>query len=234
MLAFSESINLGVDFIELDIHLSSDNIVVVSHDDNLKRMSGIDRKISSLNYNEIAKINVAHRFVNLDKEKPFEGQNARDEIIAPRLEDFFSTYPNVRKNIDMKSQNPRLVEEFNRLVKKHKQQDKVVVASFFHDTLAEFRKLQPEMAYCASQKQSSRFILGKTIFEEYDALELPFRLGPLPIISKRNIGRAHNAEKQIIAWTVNDFKSMQRLTDWGIDGLITDRPDLAMKVKKSN
>jgi glycerophosphoryl diester phosphodiesterase len=114
--------------------------------------------------------------------------------------------------------------------------DRVCVGSFSLVALDTVRALDPCLPTSAAQEEGRwslyrswiGFPLGRT---RYRAFQVPERVGRLTVLSRRFIRAAHRAGLPVQVWTVNEEPDMWRLLDWGVDGLITDRPDLAARVR---
>ena len=118
-------------------------------------------------------------------------------------------------------------------------QDKVIVASFHDDAMALFRKTCPDIATSGSRGEVTPFILLGKVFlsgflsPEYQSLQVPYETSEsygIPVMTERFVREAHAKNIRIEPWTVDDPELMKQYIDWGVDGIITDRPDLMIKV----
>ena len=116
----------------------------------------------------------------------------------------------------------------------------VVVASFYTDNLKEFRSLCPQVATSAGASEARLFFgLQKAYLEaayspDAQVLQVPETLGDLRIVNKRFIDAAHTRNMRVQVWLVNDVKSMQRLLELGVDGIMTDYPQRLKEVLKKH
>jgi glycerophosphoryl diester phosphodiesterase len=69
-------------------------------------------------------------------------------------------------------------------------------------------------------------LLGLAPRDPADAYQVPERAGPIPLVTERFVEAAHRAAKQVHVWTVDEAPAMRRLLDLGVDGIVTDRPDV--------
>ena len=118
-------------------------------------------------------------------------------------------------------------------------QDKVLVASFNDESITSFREECPEVATSGARTEVTSFvILGKIflsgiISPQFQALQVPYETSEsygIPVMTERFIREAHAKNIAIEPWTVNDPELMKLYISWGVDGIITDRPDLMMEI----
>lgn len=129
MTAFKRAIALGTEMLELDVHLTKDQKVIVSHDHNLLRSTGVDKNISELNYSEIPLLK-EQLSLDFDPDNTFTGSGLEEERKFPLLEEVFRSFPNIPINIDVKVDNDKLIKEVSRLIKEHKREDYTVWGNF--------------------------------------------------------------------------------------------------------
>jgi glycerophosphoryl diester phosphodiesterase len=120
-------------------------------------------------------------------------------------------------------------------------QDKVVIASFHDQAMQNFRKTCPEVATSASRGEVTKFVLLGKVFltglvaPQYQSIQPlydPYESMNIPIMTKRFIREAHAKNLAVEPWTVNDRALMKQYIEWGVNGIMTDRPDLMIAVLK--
>lgn len=215
--AFQHSSDMGFTFMETDIQGTKDNKVVVFHDHDLSRMAGIHKKVEELNYSEIKQI----------------------ELIGggkiPLLEDLLTSFPRLRFNIDFKTDNS--VERGLEVLKKNNSFKRVCLASFSSYRLNRLRSLAGPKA-CSSMGQMEVFfkVLNSLNFptpkNEGHCAQVPTSQFGIPIVTKRFINTIHRDNKYVHVWTIDDESEMNRLISLGVDGLMTDKPTVLLKVLK--
>jgi glycerophosphoryl diester phosphodiesterase len=223
MTAFQGAVDFGYRYLELDVHVSADGRLVVFHDDRLDRLTDGQGKVWERTWDELRSLDAAYNF------KPDEGHPLRGRAITmPLLEDLLQTFPDALLNIDLKQAG--IEETVVAEVFRHQAEDRVLIGSFRDWRIREFRELtQGRVAVSAGPREVARAVtacrIGRPIRGVADALQVPRR-----IVSRRLVDSAHIAGKQIHVWTVNDPAQMKQLLAMGVDGIITDRPDLLNEV----
>jgi glycerophosphoryl diester phosphodiesterase len=235
--SFDYGLSLGADGLEFDVRLSRDGVVVIHHDATLERTTNGTGSVSSFTADELARVDAGHWFTPADNRRkpgtngpfPYRGQGHG----IPRLRQVLSRYPGVPLIIELKTNDPELAERTIADVRAEKAADRVAFGSFGWRVLRTARRLEPHIPTGASREEVRlalyrswvRWPLGKEAYREF---QVPERSGPTRIVSRHFITHAHRAGLVVKVWTVNDPADMRRLLEWGVDALISDRPDLAV------
>ena len=220
--AFELALAQQADAIELDVKLSSDGYVVVHHDDTVDRTTNGNGRIKDLSLAQLRSLDAGSFFA-----EKFRGEK------IPTLEDVFEavgkrTLINVELT-NYKTRRDSLVETVCMLVKKHQMQKRVIFSSFFASNLSRARSYLPDVprgllalhGFLGSWARSFGFVFGK-----YQALH-PY----LTDTTQQEVARVHRLNCRIHVWTVNKEDDMRRLFSWGVDGIFTDDPLLAARLK---
>jgi glycerophosphoryl diester phosphodiesterase len=228
VVAFQGAVDLGYQYLETDLHVSADGRVVVFHDDHLSELTDGVGKAWERDWSALAPLDAAYHF-DPDNGYPLRGTG----IGIPLLEDVVGTFPNALWNLDLKQPDIEMAvaDEVVRLGI----EDRVLIGSFHDARIKEFRRITGDrVATSAGPRETARALVaamaGRAPGGEADAFQIPEGVGPLTVAGKRFIRMAHRAGKQVHVWTVNDKAEMQRLLDLGVDGIVTDRPDLLNEV----
>jgi len=229
LASFDYGLSLGADGLEFDVRLSRDGMVVVHHDATLERTTNAAGPVSSLTADELARVDAAHWFTPQPGAFPYRGHGHG----VPRLRQVLSRYPGVPLIIELKANDPELARRAIEDVHAAGATDRVALGSFGWRVLRAARQLEPRIPTGASREEVRlalyrswlRWPLGKEAYQEF---QIPERSGPTRIVSRRFIAHAHRAGIRVKVWTVNDPADMRRLLEWGVDALISDRPDLAV------
>jgi glycerophosphoryl diester phosphodiesterase len=221
---------LGVDILEVDAHMTRDGALVLMHDDTVDRTTDGKGRIRDLTLAEVRALEVAHHWTQDGSSYPYRGQGLR----VPTLEEAFVRFPRYPMVIEIKQPSPSMVAPLCSMIRAHGKQETVLVASFSDDAMAGFRSACPEVATSASPDEIKRFAaldtvwLAGTVSPGYQAFQVPITYGPITVVTPAFVAGAHQRGVQVHVWTVNEPDVMQRLLDLGVDGILTDRPDILM------
>lgn len=224
--AFDRGFEHGVDGLECDVHLSRDGIPVVIHDRTLDRTTDATGPVSALTAEELSRVDAGYRFAR-DGEFPFRGRG----IGVPTLEGVLTRYPAARTIIEMKQGDPALARAVAAVVRRTRAIDRVCVGSFYRPGIMTLRAEAPEIATSACESEA-RWTLWRSWARwpfprrhEYFAFQVPEHAGRMRVVSPAFVRQAHGEEATVQVWVVDTPEQAIRLLDWGVDGLITDRPD---------
>lgn len=233
LLAFAHAVELGVDVLELDTHLTADGVVVVIHDDTVDRTTDGTGPVASYTFEELRTLDAGHRW------RPPGGAEGihpyRDEgLTVPSLAEVLAAFPEVGINLDMKADGPNVPEATCATIREAGREASVMAASFVDANLRRFREICPEVATSAGPDEVTSFYvfnvlgLGRWTRPAADAFQVPVRQGSIEIVTSRMVRGLRERGVRVDVWTINEEAEMRRLIDLGVDGLITDRPDLAL------
>ncbi len=231
LLAFDRGAASGADGFELDVHLSRDGVVVVHHDDTLERTTDSTGPVAARSADELSRVDAAFGF-NPDRGYPDRGQGAG----VPTLGAVLARYPTTRIIIEMKVDSERMGLAVADEVRRAGAVDRICLAGSGRRASAAARRALPDAASSASRNEvrwalyrsRARWPLGRA---PYGGYQVPEQAAGHTIVSQRFIAHAHRAGLQVQVWTVDDEADMRRLLGWGVDALISNRPDLAIRVR---
>jgi glycerophosphoryl diester phosphodiesterase len=233
--SFDNGLALGADGLEFDVHLSRDGVVVVHHDALLDRTTSGRGPLAALTADELAALDAGHWFRGMRDaaaEFPFRGTG----IGIPKLRDVLVRYPGVPMIIELKVNHPDLAKRAVDEVRAADAVERVSFGSFGWRVLHALRQYEPGISTGASREEARLALYRSWIRwpssrpRAYREFQLPERSGATTIISPRFIDYAHRAGLPVKVWTVNESADVRRLAGWGVDGIITDRPDVAVGV----
>ncbi len=232
---FRGSKELGVDVLEFDVHMSKDGHLVVMHDETVDRTTNGSGKISDLTLQEIKSLEVAGDWSPDDGQTtPYKGQKLR----VPTLAEVFYLFPDSVMNIEIKQAEPSMARALCEMIHSFDMSQKVLVPSFSDEAIAEFRSYCPEVATASGARETRSFVianfalLSKFIPIEFEAFQVPESSSSIPVVIPHFINGAHKRNVQVHIWTVNDADDMQRFMELGVDGIMTDRPDLLLEIRE--
>lgn len=228
MEAFSRTVAMGYRWIETDLHVTGDGMVVCLHDPTLERTTDGRGEVAKLSWREVRQLDAGYRH-HPDQEFPFRGQGVR----IPSLEEVAASFPDLRMVLELKADHTE--EPLLGLIRRMRMNDRVIVASFSDERLARVRDLSKgDVAISTGEKEVARLVkaawLGRRAETHNAALQIPTRSGLAPLVTRRTVRAYHRMGLQVHVWTINHPARMERLLDRGVDGIMTDRPDLLREV----
>ena len=228
MEAFSRTVDMGYRFIETDIHVTSDGVVVCLHDPTLERTTDGRGEVTELPWREVREFDAGHNH-HPDQGFPFRERGVR----IPSLEEVARTVPDLRMVLELKADHTE--EAVLAVVRRLGLTDRVIIGSFSDERLARIRELSGgAVATSTGEKEVSRLVkaawLGRRAVTENAAMQIPPRSGLVPLVTKRTVRAYHRMGLAVHVWTINNPRQMRRLLDRGVDGIMTDRPDVLRDV----
>jgi glycerophosphoryl diester phosphodiesterase len=227
--SFRRAVELGVDVLETDVHMTSDGHIVTSHDPDGRRMTGAGASIAHTPLAQVQSWDAGWGFVDAQGARPFAGRQMR----IPRLVDVLEEFPRMRLNIDIKQREPSMVQPLLELLNRCDAWPRVTLASFFHPVIAEVRARGWRGSTVLSQPEVLALLLGPTpllraLSLDGDTVQLPPRIGRssarVDLSAAHLIAKCHRLGLRVDYWTINDPTEAQNLLDRGADGLISDDP----------
>ena len=229
--AFDIGMATGADGLELDVHLSADGVVVVHHDPTLDRTTDTSGPVASRTAAELSRVDAGYRFAK-NGEYPFRGQG----IGVPTLAQVLQRYPRVPTIIEIKVYTAAMGEAVAADGRRCNALDWVCVAGFGLPSAKAARAALPGVAASACSPEV-RLAVYRSILRcpvrraAYQTYQVPERAEATRVVSPRFVRDAHRAGLKVQVWTVDEEADMRRLLEWGVDGLISNRPDLAVRVR---
>jgi len=222
--SFRRALELGADALETDVHLTQDDEIVAVHDPDGSRVAGTPRSVRSAALREVQSWDAGHSFVAADGGRPFVGRGFR----VPSLTELLGELPPIRLNIDLKSEEPRLVERFIQVVRRHGAEGRVVAASFQAGTLAHLRA----RGWRGESSLARREFIACWLLPGWlrrsrppgTRAQIPTRSGPVPLATRATLAKLHRIGLAVDFWTINDPDEARRLVALGADGIMTDDP----------
>lgn len=224
MHAFAEAVDgLGYRYVELDVQLTRDREVVVFHDATLDRTTNGTGRVSEWTLADLKLLDAGYRLES-EGDHPFRNQG----IQIPTLEELYRTWPDLHLNVDLKAAGSEWpVAE---VIRSLGAEDRTLIASFHDRRIARFRRItRGAVATSAGPRTIMAMVaasrVGRSFAAGVQAFQLPHDYRSLPI-GPRLIEAVHRSGCQVHLWTVNDAGEMARYLDLGVDGIVSDRPDL--------
>lgn len=231
--AFDRAALLKADAIETDVRLSRDGVVVVFHDDETERLTGAPGTIEERTWEEIGALDAAFSFSPDGTTFPLRGAGVR----VPPLAEALRRHPRMRFNIDAKRPEPALADALARTIRDARAEDRVCVGSFFDAQAERLGALLPGVCRFLPQEAATAHVLAakgaapsERLPAGYDLADLPHRMGELTVVDAAVVEHFHRLGIPVHVWTVDDEDEMRALLAIGVDGIVTDRPDVLARV----
>ncbi|MFP4479135.1 MAG: glycerophosphodiester phosphodiesterase family protein [Candidatus Izemoplasmatales bacterium] len=256
MAAYLYSFNLGVDVLEMDVQLTKDGIPVLVHGQNITgntvQHSNCDMVVWEEDYQDLYnQCNFGYTYQEdngdyLYKDMtPSEWQDAK--VYLPTLEELFQTFGsdtlyNIEIKADADAPRNETADAVITLIEDYDLKDHVLLATAFDDIsqyiVEEYPDIMLSMSYGSAIDTVVNIYTLTTLFRGkpiFAAMQVPLSYD-LPLIGNFNVNRwgiMHSLKQQDIAlhfWTINDEDTMRKLIEQGVDGIITDYPELLISI----
>ena len=232
LAAFELGLRMGADGLELDVHLSADGIPVVVHDATLERTTNAAGAVAARTAAELARVDAGWHFAGSHGDFPFRGQG----FGIPTLRDVLQRYRGVSVIIEMKLDADAMGQNVAEDIRAAGADETACAAGSGRASVAAVRRALPHVATSACTAEVRLAVyrswggwpVRRPAFGGY---QVPEHAGRVRIVSPRFIRHAHAAGLDVQVWTVDAEADMERMLEWGVDALITNRPDLAVAVR---
>jgi glycerophosphoryl diester phosphodiesterase len=232
VLAFARGMAAGADGFECDVRLSADGVPVVIHDPTLDRTTDRTGAVGALSADELARVDATCRF------QPGDPAFAATEVVGvPTLSSVLRQFPSARVIIELKDTQDALAHAVADLVGRLGAEPRVCVGSFNRSVLTRLRALAPGIVTSASLPEAQRTLARSWIpfprfgRPAYRAFQVPERSGRLHVVRPAFVRQAHREGAVVQVWTVDSPDAVRRLLGLGVDGIITDRPDITVPAR---
>ncbi|MCA1056091.1 glycerophosphodiester phosphodiesterase [Rossellomorea aquimaris] len=240
--AFKNAVDLGVDVIETDIHITKDGHLVTIHDPTVDATTNGQGLVADYTLQELQRLDAGYNFVDPEGEYPYRGKG----VYIPTLEEVFQRFNKMKINIEIKDDNPRermdeITKKLMDLINEYGMEDRVLIASFDQSIIDRFGTYsEGRVAVQGGTQEVRKFVILHKVFlrnlykPTVHAFQLPLQKGDIDLTDPRLIEGAHRFNLAVHYWTINDRKTMEKLIRAGADGIITDRPDVLLKILGRN
>jgi len=213
LAAFSKAINMGADYVELDVQLTLDEKVVVIHDPTLERTTNFIGKVSDFTLAELTKADAGSWF----------SESFRNERIPTLKQVLDVVKGHLQLNIEIKNidNNFTIVNKVIDILNEKKFQN-VFISSFSRDVIELIKEIDPSIqtGYLFEYK------LLKHVFEG----NWEFLCASHLLVNREFFKKARDYGKRLFVWTVNKNHEMEKMIEVGVDGIITNYPDILKKM----
>ncbi len=234
LAAFDRAAALGADALEIDVRRTADGVVVVFHDEDTARLTGAPGSVEARSFEDLSRLDAGHGFTpDGGRTFPFRGQGLR----IPTLAEVLARYPALRLNVDAKPDEPALAEALAEAIRAAGAEARVCVGSFFDAQAERLGRLLPGCARYLPERAATCHVMAALSGgdaagcpEGYDLADLPHRMGDLEVVGPPVLAYFHARGVPVHVWTVDDEAEMRALLALGVDGIVTDRPDVLARV----
>ena len=212
--AFQLAIDQGCERAELDVQMTKDGVVMVTHDTNMRRCTGRNQNIYDLTYDEVRKLDAGRWFG-----KKYAGTK------VPTLEEVLDLCKGkIELNIEIKpnAATPELEAETLRIIREKGFENNCVITSQSYETLCKVKELAPEIP--------TGYILALGVGSYYDLPAADFFSVESTFITSGMVQQVHLRGKTVSAWTVNREEDASDLLSLGVDDIITDKPGMVQQL----
>ncbi len=230
--AFRQALALGIRFIETDLHMTRDGVIVVSHDERLERCTDGHGRIAEHRLAELRSFDAGYRFSPDGRSFPARGKGD----CIPTLEEVVELSPELHLNVEVKQRWPSMLRPLWDFIRTRGLEERFLVAAAQDPLVREFRGVSGgRVATSAGRSEvlafwaAARAGLDRVLPVGYDALQVPVKAGILTVIEEGLLRAAHRRGLHVHAWTIDEQVEMDRLLDLGVDGIMSDRPDRLMR-----
>ncbi len=235
MAAFQRAVDLGVEYIELDVQAAEDGQIMVIHDATIERTTNGLGGVSEYSLAALQQLDAGYRF------SPDEGKTLpfrASDVIIPSLREVLSSFPNVKFTVENKQLEPPIEEQVIAVVRDCGKGDDVILASEHEAVLVRTRELAPVIPTNLGYNEVADFIqrVATDQLVGYEppgqALQIPPKYQDIPLVTEQTVAAAHQLGLEIHVWTINDPQEIGSLLDLGVDGVMSDFPGRLLEVVK--
>ncbi|WP_417662930.1 glycerophosphodiester phosphodiesterase [Pseudomonas sp.] len=233
LFAFQRASSLGVDMLEMDVRLTSDQQIVVIHDDSVDRTTDGEGLVDSFTLEQLQQLDAGYNWTaDGGQSYPYRNQG----IVIPQLEAVLQAEPAIAKVIELKVADNALVDKLCQSLEAYAQRDRVIIASFYESSLQRLRERCPGVATSASPSSIRLLLamnwlgLSSVLSPSYQVLQIPPRHSGVELASSALFESAKARGLSVQLWTINEQPVMRKMLNLGAQGLITDYPDRALQL----
>jgi len=213
--AFQHATDLGFKYLETDVHVTADGVAVAFHDDVLDRVTDREGRIADLSWSEVKRARVG----------------GTDPIC--RLEDLLLAFPESRFNLDPK--HDAAVGPLCEALRRTGSISRVCVGSFSDRRTDRVRRaVGPGICTSFGPRRTLLLVLASWHVPLRPlhgvVAQVPVRVSGVSLVTKRFVDTAHRLGFHVHVWTIDDPAEMNHLLDLGVDGIMTDRPEILKTV----
>ncbi len=232
--AFRLAVNSGAGGLELDVHMTRDGYIAVIHDNTVDRTTDGSGPVREMPLKQLRALDAGYRFSpDGGSTYPYRERGVR----VPLLAEVFREFPDSCVNLEMKEAQPGVEETVLRTIREAGAGGRALVASAKHRVIRRFREVSGgSVPTAASRREIQVFYLLSLLRLErllrpgYEALQVPASYRGTRVVTPRFVAAAHTLGVRVDVWTIDDPAEMRRLLALGVDGIMTNRPEVLEEV----
>jgi len=219
--------------IEMDLQITKDGEIVLFHDYDTEKTTGVKSKIQELDLDSVKKLNSGYNF-KVDSEFPYR----KKPIEIPTLKEVCQAFPNAKLLLDIHTNNLNAIDKIIHIIEQNGMENQIVVVSHYDKISTEFKVKRPNWEYGAPTKEVKKMVYSSFIYLDdffqmkSDILMLPVKFGNIKLLTNRVINHVQKRNKQLWVWlnegkeviTVNSKRELNELEENGANGIFTEFP----------
>lgn len=227
--AFRQSLAVGADVLDTDVHMTLDGVLVLIHDETVDRTSDGSGEVRDLTLSELRELDFGYHF-STDDDQTFPHRGTGLSIVT--VDELFSEFTDTRFGIEIKQTTPQAADELCALIQEYGHEHRVLVSSFAQENMNRFRDACPDVATSATTGEARSFFilqyarLSGFYSPPFDSLQVPEHRGGFHVLTDSFVRAARGWNLPVIPWTINDVDDFERIIDdFDPDGINTNYPD---------
>lgn len=219
--------------IEMDLQITKDEHIILFHDNDTERTTGVKNVIHEMTLNSVKKLNPGYNF-KVGSEFPYR----QKPIEIPTLEEVCKLFPGAKFLLDIHTENRIAINKIIQIIERNRMEKQMVIVSQYDHILSEFKVLRPNWEYGAPTKEVKRMVYSSFLFLDHlfpiksNILMLPVQFGNIKLLTTRVINHVKNRNIKLWVWlsegtkvvTVNSKTELNALNDIGVNGVFTEFP----------
>jgi glycerophosphoryl diester phosphodiesterase len=229
LVGFQNGLLAGAKVLELDVHLTSDGELVVIHNKTVDDTTNDTGFVREMMLQQLKQLDAGYDFTyDHDRTHPYRGKG----VVIPTMEEVYRAFPDVPLNVEIKEAQKDIEQKLWQVIEAAEAEDHTLVVAKKMSVIRRFREVSGgQVATGASAPEMVTFIICSHLYPScqlrpsYQALQVWKRVGTLGIVEV-----AHRSGIRVDVWTVDEEEDMRHFIDYGVDGIMTDRPDVLNRV----
>ncbi len=239
MIAYDRTMAMGADFVDVDLRLSQDDVVVNFHDETVDRMTGTSGEVDKMTFSQLSKLDAGATFTPpgtpatapAAELHPFSGIG----VTIPSFESVLQRFPHTFISIDLKDETADVIQRVCALLVRYGRLGDVFVGSNSDDQIVQFRKQCPTVRTSATladvrADNQARTTNAPNFVSAITVDQPPFRANGRQLVDAASVAWSHQHGIAIMPWVVNDESDMQYLISIGVDAIYTSYPDRLLRL----